>query len=403
MPESVQPAPEPLRSVQPAKDPLPPTPGPPGEPPPTVVDLPRGRGLALTLLTSIALVVALQWSQPVLIPVVIGVLLAYALEPFVTTLARAKVPRSVGAGIVLLLFVGILGGGVYGLSGQALQIVRQVPEASQRLRERFRAQERTPGALGEVQKAATELQKTAEAASQTSEGRREQGPGAVQKVQVVEPAFDARSTLYWGGMNLLTAAGQFAVILFLVYFFLVTGDLYKRKIVKIAGPALWQKKLTVQILDEINSQISSFIRVQLFTSLVVAVATAAVLWYFGVNQYIIWGLLAGIFNSIPYLGPIAVSAGLAVVAFMQFDDIGRSIVVAGAAFVITSLEGFLLTPALMGRAARMNPVAIFVGLLFWGWIWGVWGAVLAVPMLMMIKAVCDHIEDLQPVGELLGE
>jgi predicted PurR-regulated permease PerM len=297
----------------------------------------------------------------------------------------------------------MLAGGVYGLSGQALQIVRQVPEASQRLRERFRAQERTPGALGEVQKAATELQKTAEVASQTSEGRREPGTAAVQKVQIVEPAFDARNTLYWGGMNLLTASGQFAVIMFLVYFFLVTGDLYKRKIVKIAGPALWQKKLTVQILDEINSQISSFIRVQLFTSLVVAVATAAVLWYFGVNQYIIWGLLAGVFNSIPYLGPIAVSGGLAVVAFMQFDDVGRALVVAGAAFVITSLEGFLLTPALMGRAARMNPVAIFVGLLFWGWIWGVWGAVLAVPMLMMIKAVCDHIEDLQPVGELLGE
>jgi predicted PurR-regulated permease PerM len=403
MPESVQPAPDPLPSVQPAKDPLPPTPGPSGEAPPTVVDLPRGRGLALTLLTSIALVVALQWSQPVLIPVVIGVLLAYALEPFVTTLARAKVPRSIGAAIVLLLFAGMLAGGVYGLSGQALQIVRQVPEASQRLRERFRAQERTPGALGEVQKAATELQKTAEVASQTSEGRREPGSAAVQKVQIVEPAFDARGTLYWGGMNLLAATGQVAVIMFLVYFFLVTGDLYKRKIVKIAGPALWQKKLTVQILDEINSQISSFIRVQLFTSLVVAVATAAVLWYFGVNQYIIWGLLAGIFNSIPYLGPIAVSGGLAVVAFMQFDDVGRALVVAGAAFVITSLEGFLLTPALMGRAARMNPVAIFVGLLFWGWIWGVWGAVLAVPMLMMIKAVCDHIEDLQPVGELLGE
>jgi predicted PurR-regulated permease PerM len=403
MPESVQPAPDPLPSVQPAKDPLPPTPGPSGEAPPTVVDLPRGRGLALTLLTSIALVVALQWSQPVLIPVVIGVLLAYALEPFVTALARAKVPRSIGAGIVLLLFGGMLAGGVYGLSGQALQIVRQVPEASQRLRERFRAQERTPGALGEVQKAATELQKTAEVASQTSEGRREPGSAAVQKVQIVEPAFDARGTLYWGGMNLLAATGQVAVIMFLVYFFLVTGDLYKRKIVKIAGPALWQKKLTVQILDEINSQISSFIRVQLFTSLVVAVATAAVLWYFGVNQYIIWGLLAGIFNSIPYLGPIAVSGGLAVVAFMQFDDVGRALVVAGAAFVITSLEGFLLTPALMGRAARMNPVAIFVGLLFWGWIWGVWGAVLAVPMLMMIKAVCDHIEDLQPVGELLGE
>ncbi|HET7694938.1 MAG TPA: AI-2E family transporter [Vicinamibacterales bacterium] len=389
-------------SVQPAKDPLPPTPGQEGEPAPTVVDFPRARGFAISVLSAIGLIVALQWSQSVLIPLVIGILLAYALEPLVSALGRIKVPRSVGAAFALLLFVGILAGGAYALSGQALQIVRQVPEAAQRVRERFRSHERRPTALGEVQKAASELQRTAEVASQ-SDPSRDPTARDVQKVQVVEPAFNARSYLYWGGVNLMAAAGQFAVILFLVYFFLVTGDLYKRKIVKIAGPALRQKKLTVQILDEINVQISSFIRVQILTSFLVGVATAAVLWFFGVNQFIVWGLLAGIFNSIPYLGPIIVSGGLAVVSFMQFDDVGKAVTVAAAAFVITSLEGFLLTPALMSRAARMNPVAIFVGLLFWGWLWGVWGAVLAVPMLMMIKAVCDHIEELQPVGELLGE
>jgi predicted PurR-regulated permease PerM len=193
------------------------------------------------------------------------------------------------------------------------------------------------------------------------------------------------------------------VIFFLVYFFLVTGNLYKKKIVKIAGPHLWQKKLTVEILDEINTQIESFIRVQLLTSALVAAATMLALWYFGLRQFVIWGLLAGILNSIPYLGPLIVTGGLGVVAFIQFDDVRKTVMVCAVAFIITSLEGFLLTPALMSRAARMNPVAIFVGLLFWSWIWGIAGAVLAVPMLMMLKAVCDHIEDLQPVGELLGE
>ena len=391
-------------TVQPAQDPLPPTPGAAGEPAPTVADLVEGHGVALTFLAGAALVFLLQWSQPVLIPVVIGVLLAYALEPAVSLLARARIPRSIGAGVVLVVFVGLLALGVYSLSGQALEIVRQVPEAAQRLQDRVRTNSRRPSALGEVQKAATELQRTAEVASAEPATRRDpRDPAPVQQVQIVEPAFDAKSYLYWGGMNLMAAAGQLAVILFLVYFFLVTGDLYKRKFVKIAGPALWQKKLTVQILDEINSQISSFIRVQLLTSLIVGVATMMVLWYLGVNQFVIWGLLAGILNSIPYLGPIVVSGGLAVISFMQFDDIGKSLTVAGAAFVITSLEGFLLTPALMSRAARMNPVAIFVGLLFFGWIWGIWGAVLAVPMLMMLKAICDHIEDLQPLGELLGE
>jgi predicted PurR-regulated permease PerM len=374
------------------------------EPSPTVVDMPANGRLSLAVLASLAIVVMLQWGQPVFIPLAIGILMAYALEPFVSILARVRVPRTIGAGLVLLVFVAILGLGVYSLSGQTLQIVRQIPEAAQRIRERVRDRNKRSGALVEVQKAATELQRTAEVASQQSETRSDPKAGPpVQKVEVVQPAFDARSYLYWGGMNLVGAAGQFAVLLFLVYFFLVTGDLYKRKIVKIAGPALWQKKLTVQILDEINQQISSFIRVQLFTSAVVAVATTVALWLLGVQQFIVWGLLAGIFNSIPYLGPFLVSGGLSVVAFMQFDDVEKTLTVAGAAFLITSLEGFLLTPALMSRAARMNPVAVFVGLLFWSWIWGIWGAVLAVPMLMMLKAVCDHIEDLQPIGELLGE
>jgi predicted PurR-regulated permease PerM len=183
----------------------------------------------------------------------------------------------------------------------------------------------------------------------------------------------------------------------------VTGDLYKRKLVKIAGPTLSQKKLTVQILDEINLQIENFMRVQMVTSVLVAVATGFALWWLGLRQYVVWGILAGIFNSIPYLGPVVVTGGLGLVAFMQFDSIPKTLTICGIAFAITSLEGFLLTPALMSRASRINSAAIFTGLLFWSWIWGVWGTVLAVPMLMMIKAVCDHIEDLQPIGELLGE
>jgi predicted PurR-regulated permease PerM len=394
------------RGIEPAPAPLTPTAGAPGEPPPTVASIPQAPGLAIAIIAGVAVVWVLQWSQVVLIPVVIGILLAYALEPFVSILARAKMPRALGAAIVLTLFVFIVGVGIYSLSGQALDVIRQVPEAAQRIRERLRDKDETSGTIAEVQKAATEVQKTAEVASQQSEPTRDprDRPAApVQKVEIVEPAFDAKSYLYWGGMNLLAAAGQFAVIIFLVYFFLVTGDLYKRKFVKIAGPALWQKKLTVQILDEINTEISNFIRVQIFTSALVAIATVFALWLFGVRQFVVWGLLAGIFNSIPYLGPVVVSGALAIVAFVQFDDLGKALTVSGVSFIITSLEGFLLTPALMGRAARMNPVSIFVGLLFFGWVWGVWGAILAVPMLMMIKAVCDHLEDLQPIGELLGE
>jgi predicted PurR-regulated permease PerM len=274
-----------------------------------------------------------------------------------------------------------------------------VPTAARRLLDRVKTSRRgDEGALEKVQRAAKEIDKAAAAAADPVPT-----PSGVQRVQVVEPAFRATEYLWAGGRNVAAFFGQFAIVLFLVFFLLVTGDLFKRKLVKIAGPTLTKKKVTVQIMDDINRQISSFLRVQVLTSLLVGALTAIVLWYFGVRQYIIWGVLAGIFNSVPYLGPIGVTAGLGVVVFMQFDDLVRTMYVCGLTLAITSLEGWLLTPALMSRAAQMNPVAIFVGVLFWSWVWGVWGTILAVPMMMMTKAICDRVEDLQPIGELLGE
>jgi len=368
-------------------------------PPPTADVSLDVRTVALTVVATVAAILMIQYMQAVLIPIVLGILIAYALEPFVGGLTRLAIPRTIGAGVVLSVLVAVGAYGVYVLTEPATQIVAQLPEAAQHLRDRLRSRQHSASAFQQVQRAATEL----EQASQDAMSQQTQPPRGVTKVQIVEPAFRASDYLYWGGMGLIGAAGQVAVILFLVYFFLVTGDLYKRKFVKIAGPHLSKKKQTVQILDEINRQIGSFIRVQLATSALVGVATMAALWWLGLQQWIIWGLLAGIFNSIPYLGPVVVTGGLGVVAFLQFDSVSKTANICAVAFLITSLEGFLLTPALMGRAARMNPVAIFVGLLFWSWVWGVWGAVLAVPMLMMLKAVCDHIEELQALGELLGE
>jgi predicted PurR-regulated permease PerM len=392
------------RGIEPAKDPLPPTEGAPGEPPPVVVDVdaPVGiRNLPLAVLAVIAVILLLQYASSVFIPIVIAILISYALSPAVTALQKHGVAPAFGAGIVLVLLLTLLGVGTYTLSGQVGQIIDQVPAAAHRLRDRFEKRTLTKGTVVEkVQRAAQEVDKTAAAATPDSTATPTKG---VTQVEIVQQPFTLSNYLWSGGMTVLNFAGQFVLVVFLVYFFLVTGDLYKRKLVKIAGPTFSQKKLTVQILDEINRQIESFMKVQVLTSALVAAATAAALWWLGLNQYIIWGLLAGIFNSIPYLGPVLVTGGLGLVAFMQFDSIPKTVTICTVAFLITSLEGFLLTPALMSRAARINSAAIFTGLLFWSWIWGVWGTVLAVPMLMMLKAVCDHIEDLQPIGELLGE
>ena len=357
------------------------------------------RSAAVTVLAVMATVLLLQYAQSVFIPLVLGILICYALDPAVTKLEKLRVPRPLGAGtlIIALLFGG--GALLYELRGQAQQIIEQLPDGARRLRQTLeRQQSGTTDALQKVQQAAAELEKAKDGTSATPPAR----PG-VTRVQIEDAPINVGDYVMWGSLGLAAAAGQLLLILFLAYFLLASGDLYRRKIVKIVGPSLTQKKITLQILQEIDRQIESFLMVQLFTSTVVGLATWLAFRWIGLEQAAVWGLLAGVFNSIPYVGPVIVTGGTAVVAFLQFGSIHMTLLTSGVALVITSLEGFLLTPYLTSRAARMNAVAVFVGLLFWGWVWNVWGMLLAVPMLMVVKAICDHVEDFKGVGELLGD
>jgi predicted PurR-regulated permease PerM len=371
-------------------------------PEPVVVQMPVDvRSVGLTVLVALAGILMLQYAASVFIPVVIGVLISYVLAPAVGWLEEHRVPRAIGASLTIFLLCGSIGVGVYALADEAMQIIDDIPVAAQRVAERMQQRVAEPegrGTFEKVQEAARQIEEVADQAAEPSAPRR-----GVQRVEVVQPTVAVRDYLWAGGRGIVTLLGQFTMVMFLVFFLLLTGDLFKRKLVSIAGPTLTKKKVSVQIVDEINRQITNFLRVQVLTNALVAVGTGIALWAFGVENYILWGILSGIFNSIPYLGPLLVTGGLGVVTFMQFDEVLTTVYVCSVALAITSLEGWLLRPALIGRAAQMNPVAIFVGLLFWTWVWGVWGTVLAVPMMTTLKAICDRVEGLQPIGELLGE
>jgi predicted PurR-regulated permease PerM len=355
------------------------------------------RSAALTVLAVLATILVLQYAQAMIIPIVLGILISYALEPIVARLTKWRLPRPISAAVVLIAVTAAAGLLIYGLRSQASAIVEQLPVAARRLREMVENEKPTTAvAIQQVQKAATELEKAASAAAPPP-------TSGVPRVQVEAAPFSVTDYLMWGSIGVAAAVGQLVLILFLAFFLLASGDLYRRKLVKIVGPSLSKKKVTVQILSEIDRQIEMFLLVQVFTSTVVAIATWLAFRALGVNQAAVWGILAGIFNSIPYFGPVLVTGATAVVAFLQFGTINMAVLVSGVSLVITSLEGFLLTPWLTSRAASMNAVAIFVGLLFWGWVWNVWGMLLAVPMLMVIKTVCDHVEDFKSVGELLGD
>jgi predicted PurR-regulated permease PerM len=363
------------------------------EPEPVQVES-RPQAIALLIIAVAVGIFLLQFMQALLAPMAFGLLLFCALDPPVDALERLGVPRWLASALVLGLTLTVILGGAYALQNQALTVVNELPTGARRLATLIERSPRAePGPLEKVEQAAQELAKT---------DKPKPAPG-VLRVQVEEPRLTATGLMWSGSVGAFSALNQGIMIVFLTYFILLSDKLMRRKFVELTGPTLSNKKLTVEIIDEISAQISRFLEVQIFTSLVVGVATWAALALVGLRQAAFWGLLAGVFNSIPYYGPLIVSGGLSIVAFLQFGTPSMTLVVAGISLAITSLEGWLLTPMLMGKIASMNRVAVFVGLLFWSWAWGVWGMLLAVPVMMSIKAVCDHVEELKPVGRFLGE
>jgi predicted PurR-regulated permease PerM len=297
------------------------------------------------------------------------------------------------------MLAGVIGYSTYSLSDDASNIVAAVPEAATRLRQFLRREQRNgDSAIQQVQRAAEELQRTADEAAGPSST-----PRGVQRVQIEEPAIDIREYVMWGSAGVVAFAGEAVLIVFFVFFLLASGDLFKRKLVRIAGPSLQRRKITVQILDEINTQIERFLLVLVIASVVVGIASWTAFWAVGLDQAVFWAVVAGAFNSIPYFGPIIVSIGTAVVAFLQFGTLSMAATTAGLSLAITSLEGWVLMPMLARKVVRTNEIAVFVSLIFWSFVWGVWGTLLAVPMLVAVKAFCDHVDDLKPFGELLGE
>ena len=358
-----------------------------------------GWSLGISIIAAIAVLLFLRYAQEVFIPLVLAGLLFYALGPVVDWLQRLKVPRGLGAALVLLTLLGVVGWTTYSVRDEAISVVETLPKAARNLRMALRpSQAASDSTIDKIQRAATEIDKTTAEAMPAPAV-----PKGVVRVQVEEPSMRAVNFLRWGSAQIAAFMSQALLILLLTFFLLVCDDLFKRKLIKNFGTSLSGRRITKQILDQIETQIARFLLVQLSTSVIVAVVTGLSLWGLGLQQAAFWGVAAGVLNSIPYLGPIIVTAGLSTVGFMQFGTLSMALAVGGTALGITALEGWLLTPALMGRAAQMNQVAIFASLILWSWLWGVWGVFLAVPMMMVVKSVCDHVEDLKPWGDFLGE
>ncbi|HAX08524.1 MAG TPA: AI-2E family transporter [Marinobacter hydrocarbonoclasticus] len=357
------------------------------------------RSMSLIVLTSIASLYFIDWAQPVLLPLVVAVLISFALDPLVATLDRIHIPRPLGAALVLCTLIAILAAASVPLKQEAMAMLDKIPQAIKELqREDASASEDEESIMEKAQIAAKQIEETAEKSQEEPAVQ-----AGVTPVRVVDEPMDVRDYVIRNSPATIVLISQMFSVLLLVFFLLSVGKLYRRKIVRISGPSFRRMRKAARIMNELHHQVRRFLFVMVISALFVGILTWLAFLLLGVEQAALWGVVAGIASGVPYLGPFLVLVGSGVAAFLQFGELNTAVIVALTSLVITSIQGNLLMPWLTSYVSSLNAVAIFIGLLFWGWLWGPVGLIVATPILMIAKSVCDYVVNFRPVGELLGK
>ncbi|OFW16885.1 MAG: hypothetical protein A3H27_10200 [Acidobacteria bacterium RIFCSPLOWO2_02_FULL_59_13] len=361
-----------------------------------------GRTLTAIEISQIVLAVAaglllLHWSKSFFAPLLLGILVSYALRLPVNVLARKRLPRALAAALMLSIAMFVTASVAYSLRGDMLELVEQLPEAASRIRSAVQDNPWTrPGPLATISRAATELEKAAtEAAGGTAASR--------------SPAIQANSLgfvkqfLLVQTTSAMTALLQVASALLIAFFLLTAGSAFRRKLARIAGPSLARRRATVVMLNEIDAHVQRYLLVMIATNVLIGLVTWGFLAAIGVERALLLGAVAGLFHIIPYVGSALAATAAAVVGMLQFSDLLHVGLLAGGVVGIATLIGVGVNTWLQAYALRMNSAVIIVGVLFFGWLWGAWGLFLAVPLLAVLKAVADRIPRWQLIAEFLAE
>ena len=341
------------------------------------------RSIALTGLFVLAVFYTLFVARAFLVPLIVAVLLSLLFSPVVRRLRKARIPEAVSAAAILLALLSTAGVALYGLSGPAASWMAQAPQALSQVETKLRT-------LARPMRKVTETADHVDKMTDLSTG------GTVQ----VELKRDSLAqTLFGGTQNVVGGAMTVSVLL---YFLLAAGDLFLTKVIRVL-PRLSDKKRAVQIARETEDQISTYLAIITIVNVGFGVLVGVAMKLLGMPNPALWGVLAAVTNFIPYVGALAMAVILGLVGLLNYPTAGQAFLVPVVFMGLNFIESYLVTPRLLGRRLALNPVVVFAGVLFWGWIWGVIGALLAVPILAAVKIVCDHIQGLAPIGELLGE
>jgi predicted PurR-regulated permease PerM len=344
----------------------------------------RTRSVEVTLITVLALFYTLYIARDFLIPIVFALLLNFLLSPLIRLGTRWRIPAPAGAALVVIILVAGIGEGAYQLAGPAQRWAMTAPQSFSK------AQGKLRGVIRPMEQVSKNVEQAANAVGDQT-GKRQQ--------VVVQQGPSLSSRLF--GTTQKIIAGLLEIFI-LLYFLLAGGDLFLQKLIKVL-PHFNDKVKAVEIARATEAAISAYLSTALFVNVAEGAVVALVLWLLGMPNPLLWGALVTCLEFVPYLGALAAVVVFTVAGLTTFDQVGRALLVPGSFLAINLLQANLVTPLLLGHRLTLNPVAIFVGLSFFFWIWGVPGAFLAVPLLATFKIFCDHIVSLAAIGEFLGQ
>jgi predicted PurR-regulated permease PerM len=369
------------------------------EPPVAALDV---RTVALMVSTVVVALVALHLAAAFFVPLLVSVFSSYALAPVVGRLERWRVPRALGAALAVIVVIAALAFGVERTINGATDVLEDLPRAVQKLRYTVTSWNRDGrGPLKQMRKTADELQKLAGAAAVI------EPPVALSTadpptVPVTAPASTAGSLFAMGTVSMTVFLVQIVSVLFLTYFLLAAGNLFRQNLIATLGPSLSRRKKALQILHEVNAVSQRYFALVLMMNVVVGFVTGLGMYLLGVRHPVFWGTTMAILHTVPYLGAAAVTGAVALSAYLQFESVATALLAAAVPLAAATVIGVWLQTALMGRAVGMNAAAVFVALLFWGMMWGGWGLLLAFPIMASAKIVCGQIERLKPLAVLMS-
>jgi predicted PurR-regulated permease PerM len=358
----------------------------------------RAVGVAIVVIAAIAVIALLRWAQAFFIPFVAGILISYALRPIVVALERLRLPRAISASAVLILVVAALGAGIYALGDDFERAMAALPDAARKIRLAVEQARDRSGPIAHVQQAAKELEQAA------SDQTGAKPPPASKRTAA--PAGEPGIAMQLQQFVLARAASALAVLselglaVLLAFFLLLAGDSFKRKLMQFVGPSLARKRMTIEVLQEIDAHVQRYMFVTMVTNVAVAIAVMTLAAAVGLDNPIAWGIAAGLLHLVPYAGAAVAAVALAIGGLLQFGMSASAALLGGGTLVVTATIGMVFQTWLQSRASQTNAVAVFVGLLFFGWLWGAWGLVLGAPLIAVAKTIADRVAE--PIGTLLG-